>query len=258
MDAFLEEDPLDRGESDPLGSSAGGGAGGAGGDPGAGQPGPLFNKDVETLFRRWRNEKFAPELLRFDTDVVEALSEVVEFVAEGLEEEKADGEGADAGGGDPHYLLRCVDMDRVKYLLRDYLRIRLWKLRRWPQHYLEPSNLEFLSKAERTIVVKDYWELKKQFLDNKFLSGLPILKQKLDDKVDLLDMTRRPDLDKNVYVRIVGEVDPIEVTPSTTQGVSATQRSTVPLNKGDTYLLRYQQVRHFFTEPEHDGKLVLV
>jgi hypothetical protein len=30
------------------------------------------------------------------------------------------------------------DLERTKYVLRDYLRIRLWKLTQWPQHYLEP------------------------------------------------------------------------------------------------------------------------
>lgn len=254
MDAFPEEDSYDLGKSagsapEPRDSS--GGAAGAG-DPGDADP---FH-DVKDLVTRWRNEKFAPELLRFATEAVEQLSEVVEYVAEGLEEERANGE-AEPGGGDAClYLLRCTDMDRVKYLLRDYLRIRLWKIRRYPQHYLEPTSNELLSKAEREFL-RNYWQLKSQYLDHKMLCALPEIKQKLDDQVDMLDMTRRPGLDKHVYVRIEGDVDPIDITPSAGQTPSS-QRSSLSLNRGETYLLRYHQVRQYLMAPEHDGKVVLV
>merc|ERR1740138_435198 len=86
---------------------------------------PFVNRDVTRLYTRWQNEKYAPELLPFDKEVTENLCEVIEFVSENLEDERsADGEMPDPN--DAHFVLRCVDLERVKYVLRDYLRIRLW------------------------------------------------------------------------------------------------------------------------------------
>eukprot|EP00931_Biecheleriopsis_adriatica_P077207 TRINITY_DN50818_c0_g1_i1.p1 TRINITY_DN50818_c0_g1~~TRINITY_DN50818_c0_g1_i1.p1 ORF type:complete len:253 (+),score=50.78 TRINITY_DN50818_c0_g1_i1:37-759(+) len=239
-------DSLDTDKEDTLGAS--------------GEAGPedaaFVNEDVERLVTRWRNEKYAPELLPFDTEVVEDMSEVLEFVADSLEEDRAEGE---QDPNDPDFRLRSLDLDRMKYILRDYLRIRLWKLSQWPQHYLEPKNQSLLSAAERTFL-NEYWENKKLYLENRLLSALPRNNQGLADKSDLLDMVRKPDLEKFVYVRIKADVGEIEVPPSLsgpTQESSGTQKP-LPLDEGNTYLLRYCLVRPFLMEAAHNGKVELV
>uniref|UniRef100_A0A7S1PN95 DNA replication complex GINS protein SLD5 n=1 Tax=Alexandrium catenella TaxID=2925 RepID=A0A7S1PN95_ALECA len=214
----------------------------------------FHNKDVEKLFLRWQNEKFAPEVLPFDRDVAENISEMVEYVGEGLEEERGEGDGQDPN--DPDYCLRCVDLERIKYLLRDYLRIRLWKLSQWPQHYLEPANIQYLSDAERQFL-REFWNLKKGFFESRLLGGLPTAKQGLDDKMDLLDMVRRPALDKHVYARLSESIGPIEVPPTSTQDTGSSPEP-LTLQAGNTYLLRWPIVRNFFLNPELEGKVQLV
>mmetsp|Transcript_66757 Transcript_66757/g.215133 ORF Transcript_66757/g.215133 Transcript_66757/m.215133 type:complete len:233 (-) Transcript_66757:189-887(-) len=221
------------------------------------EPGDLgaeafVNRDVARLLARWRNEKYAPEVLPFDREVAENISEVLEFVGEALEEDRAEGDGQDPN--DPDYCLRCVDLERVKYLLRDYLRIRLWKLAQWPQHYLEPANLQLLSDAERTFL-REFWGMKRSFLEYRLLGALPATKQGLDDKMDLLEMVRRPVLDKHVYARLSADVGPIELPATSTQGPSP---EPLVLHGGNTYLLRWPLVRGLLMDPEHEGKVQLV
>mmetsp|Transcript_76376 Transcript_76376/g.212169 ORF Transcript_76376/g.212169 Transcript_76376/m.212169 type:complete len:233 (+) Transcript_76376:124-822(+) len=213
----------------------------------------FVNKDVTMLFLRWRNEKFAPELLPFDNEVANSICEVVEFVAETLDEERSDGNLLDPN--DPDYFLRCVDLERVKYVFRDYLRIRLWKLGQWPQHYLEPANMALLSDAER-IYLRDIWNLRVGFFEHRLLGALPQGKRGLEDQIDLLHMVRRPDLDKHVFVRIIADIGAIDVPPTLSQDGSTVQ--PLSLNEGNTYLLRYSIIRQFLMEPKHDGKVELV
>lgn len=224
----------------------------------------FVNPDITELHRMWRNEKYAPELLPFTSRVVENLSEVVEFVGEEIDEERAD---QDADPNDPSLVLRCADLERVRYVLRDYLRIRLWKLTQWPQHYLERENMGLLSDAERNFL-REYWHSKKRFFENRLLGGLPPSKQSLDEKGDLMDMVRRPCLNKFVYARILADLGTVEVPPSATQDSASTgtdgRSNTVSTNlgkeypEGRTYLVRYAMVRKFLLEAEHAGKVELV
>mmetsp|Transcript_78445 Transcript_78445/g.230020 ORF Transcript_78445/g.230020 Transcript_78445/m.230020 type:complete len:235 (+) Transcript_78445:49-753(+) len=214
----------------------------------------FLNKDVTKLFMRWQNEKYAPEVLPFDREVAENISEVVEFVGENLEEERGEGDGQDPN--DTSFCLRCVDLERIKFLLRDYLRIRLWKVSQWPQHYLEPANIKLLSDAERQFL-REFWGLKRGFFEHRLLGALPPAKQGLDDKMDLLDMVRRPTLDKHVYARLSENIGPIEVPPTCTQD-TATTPEPLTLHAGNTYLLRWPIVRKFFMDAEHEGKVQLV
>lgn len=214
----------------------------------------FFNKDVAMLFLRWQNEKYAPEVLPFDHKVAENISEMVEYVGEGFEEERNEGDAQDPN--DPDFVLRCVDLERIKYVLRDYLRIRLSKLSQWPQHYLEPANIQYLSDAERNFL-REFWALKKNFLDHRLLGALPAAKQGLDDKMDLLDMVRRPVLDKHVYARLAESIGPIAVPATSTQDTAATPEP-LTLQAGNTYLLRWPIVRKFFMEAELEGKVKLV
>lgn len=222
--------------------------------------GEWLNEDVQRLYRAWKNEKYAPEILPFVTGVIENVSELVEYVDNVLEEERADDEGnnEDQDPNDPESCLRCLDLERIRFLIRDYLRIRLWKLGQFPQHYLEPTNMVFLSDAERTYV-KENWEAKRGFFDHRFLAALPQAKQSLDNEVDMLQMKRRPRLDKHVYARIIGDTGEIHV-PAHSSQESGTSDSmeTFPLHEGQKYLLAYWQVRRFFIVPEELGKVELI
>merc|ERR1719443_269801 len=68
--------------------------------------------------------------------------------------------------------IRNIDLDRVRYWLRDYLRIRLWKLMQYPQHYLEPANQALLGDAER-VFLREHWAGKQQFFQGHLLNFLP-------------------------------------------------------------------------------------
>lgn len=237
--------------ADTLGDSSSPGL--IGGADGAGESEPWIHQGMEQLIRRWKNEKYCPEILPFDQENVTDLAEAIEYVNETLHDEKA--EGAIQDLNDPDYALRCIDYERVKYVLRDYLRIRIWKLTKWPQHYLEEGNIEVLSTAERQFL-RDFWDIKKAFCDNRLLSALPQTKQALDKKMDLLDMVRRPDLDKHVYARITGEIPRLTPTPSpSTQGSDA---EPLTLSNGQTYLIRYSVIREFLMDSANDGKVQLV
>merc|ERR1719235_2981283 len=78
-------------------------------------------------------------------------------------------------------IIYATELERLRYLLRDYLRIRLFKLAEYPQHYLEPSNQIHLSEAERNYV-KSMWEAQEGLFNNRFLSALPSHKMHLDIK----------------------------------------------------------------------------
>jgi len=222
-------------------------------ETGDGEDEPFVNRDILRLFMRWQNEKYAPEVLPFDREVTENISEIMEFVGESLEEERAEGEILDPN--DPDYCLRSLDLERTKYLLRDYLRIRLWKLSQWPQHYLEPANMHLLSDAERAYL-REFWNMKHSFLEHRLLGALPPAKQGLDDKMDLLDMVRRPVLDKHVYVKLSENIGPLDVPSTGTQDASAPEPLT--LYEGNTYLLRWPIVREFLMDSIHEGKVQLV
>jgi hypothetical protein len=140
-------------------------------------------------------------------------------------------------------------------VLRDYLRIRLWKLTKWPQHYLEPGNLDVLSDAER-VFLREFWEAKKGFLENRLLEALPPAKRLLDEKTDLLDMVRRPNLEKHVFARITGEIP--KLTPSASPSTQGSDAEPLELASGQTYLIRYAVIREFLIDSAHEGKVQLV
>jgi len=210
-----------------------------------------MNKDIPLLFSRWQNEKYAPELLPYETTLVENINDLLEFVANSFREEG----GIDADSPEPTdvtYRFRRIDYERVKYLLRDYLRIRIWKLCQYPQHYLEAAHTVYLSDAERRYL-RDYWENKYTFLENRVLSQLPTSKNTLDPA-----MVRRPALDKHVFVKAIKEV----VGRSGTQQASATQssanRNDLTLAPGVTVLTKYSLIRRYLMEAEHSASLELV
>ncbi|KAK7243347.1 hypothetical protein RIF29_38140 [Crotalaria pallida] len=129
--------------------------------------------DVELLKRAWRNEKAAPEILRFQSDLINRVTEQIQLMEETVEEKSAD-------NADPLSLsLYQMDLDRTLFLLRSYLRVRIQKIE------------------------KCTGDLKKH-LEENVLSQLPenyqsILRQSVISEED--DMVPEPQLDTFVLCR---------------------------------------------------------
>ncbi|KAG5008645.1 hypothetical protein JHK87_017160 [Glycine soja] len=100
----------------------------------------IATTDAELLKRAWRNEKAAPEILRYESDLVSRVKKVIQFMEETVEEKSS-------GGTNPLSVsLYQMDLDRTLFLLRSYLRIRIQK-----QH-LDESVLLKLPKDYKSVL----------------------------------------------------------------------------------------------------------
>ncbi|XP_016186586.1 DNA replication complex GINS protein SLD5 isoform X2 [Arachis ipaensis] len=137
----------------------------------------LSTTDVELLKRAWRSEKAAPEILRYDFDLVGRVTEQLQLM---------------------------MDLDRTLFLLRSYLRIRIQKIEKYMFHIRKSDELwNRLSKGEKDFASRCIDDLK-QHLEESVLSKLPenyqsVEKQSVISEED--DMVPEPRLDTFVLCR---------------------------------------------------------
>ena len=87
-----------------------------------------------TLKRAWLAESNAPILLTFKSDAVERFSNLIE--KRDAEIERREREANDSGDGTEMLLANIgrEELNRMKYVLRSYLRTRIEKIQRFPVH----------------------------------------------------------------------------------------------------------------------------
>ncbi|KAJ2201683.1 GINS complex subunit [Coemansia sp. RSA 520] len=84
----------------------------------------FLEDDLSILMRAWVNERNAPDLLEYEGTTIENLMELVDFQTQKIKSQ-------------PPMIANIikVDVDRVKYLVRSYLRTRLAKIEQHAMHY---------------------------------------------------------------------------------------------------------------------------
>ena len=90
------------------------------------------NLTYATLKRAWLAESNAPILLTFKSDAVERFSNLIE--KRDAEIERREREANDSGDGTEMLLANIgrEELNRMKYVLRSYLRTRIEKIQRFP------------------------------------------------------------------------------------------------------------------------------
>ncbi|KAL1923930.1 uncharacterized protein VTP21DRAFT_6965 [Calcarisporiella thermophila] len=188
------------------------------------------NPDVGLLAQSWINERSAPEILPYRGVLVENLLELIdkqsELVSEMFE--------------DPTRRFECViyqtEMERIRWLIRSYLRTRLHKIERYATHILnDPESFSRLSDEEREYV-EQYHSIVSEHYHKAFLSLLPEEQRKQDevDNFTDLSMVATPSLDDAVFCRVMEDLGEVELEGS---------NEFVDMTTGDIYLLRYRDVR---------------
>lgn len=188
--------------------------------------------DVEILRRVWRNEKAAPEVLPYESLLVERVREQILLLEDTLS--TSTGEASD----ELTLSMYRMDIDRAMFLLRAYLRIRLLKIEQFAMHILRTEELwERLSLQEQDYAQR-YIDILQKHMEQSVLSKLPfgyqsMLRQATSSEED--DMIPEPQLDTFVFCRSKGPLGPLQLDDRGDEAVD--------LLADDLYILRYRPVR---------------
>ncbi|CAI9299701.1 unnamed protein product [Lactuca saligna] len=193
----------------------------------------ISTTDADLLKRSWRNEKASPEILQFESSLVQRSREQIQLMEETVEEFMNNGE-------DPLTVsLYQMDIDRTMFLLRSYLRIRLQKIEKFMFHIQKTAQLwTRLSRQEQKFAKRSIEDMK-QHLDESVLSKLPDrykshLKQSVISEED--DMVMEPKLDAFVICRSRKFLGGLPVDDSG-------EENPLDMYAGDIYALRYKSIK---------------
>ena len=216
------------------------------------------SSDYAALKRAVMNEKAAPELLPYEMDLVERLQSRVEQQEAMLEDGGMGMEDAVAGTSREAYVeskelentALAIELSRLKYMLRSYLRTRLFKIENFVMACIESEETqERLSELERGYAY-EYVRLVGGHLKSHVTSKFPeafgsVTKQASGSASGASDMIAVPDVGHHVFAKVTRDLGEVAFYDDGT---------SQELVAGDLYILRYKVVKDFLAE----GGVVLV
>ncbi|KAK5703925.1 GINS complex subunit [Elasticomyces elasticus] len=190
---------------------------------------PVRTLDLQALTRAWVNERTAPELLPYPTDLVDRVMERIGKQISTIEEM--------SGTMDPQANFTLVilqtELERFKFLVRSFLRARIAKIDTYALHYATlPSQLSPLERQ----YLQSHQSLISTHYSTSFLSTFPTSLQKLDDTAGGISMVDKPDEDAAVFCRVLRDTGNVEI-----QGIS--EVAEIEMKRGDVRVLRWSAVK---------------
>ncbi|KAI5815790.1 hypothetical protein BZA77DRAFT_247908 [Pyronema omphalodes] len=200
----------------------------------AGAPVSNPGKDISDLTTAWIAERTAPEILPFQTQLVERLTDRIRQQIELVETE--------TGNMDPAANFRLIliqtELERVKYLVRAYLRCRMHKIDKFGLHVLSNNAVRANLASSELAYLKSHLALCNNHYLASFLRNFPEPLRRLDDTAGGLTMIEEPDMESAVFCRVVKEpADGIVRIPGT--------GTEFELRKDDVYVVRYSAIRQW-------------
>lgn len=145
--------------------------------------GHVMNELYTKLHHFWHQERHCPELLEYDADMVEQVQAQIEARQEWIDQLLEDTAASNLTAG--HASVQCllatmaqVDLDRIKYVLENWMAQRLAKIEAHPLHMRE--HVDNLSDAELEYL-KEYGSLLEDHLRQTVLDHIPEAWQSLDE-----------------------------------------------------------------------------
>ncbi|KAG5983157.1 GINS complex subunit [Claviceps digitariae] len=189
-------------------------------------------RDLQALTRRWVAERSAPEVLEWPSDgLFERVNDRIKAQIDKVEDL--------TGDMDPKTNFSLIviqtELERYKFLVRSYLRVRMAKIDKHTLHYLSTEDLrDRLSPAELAYATRHQALLHNHYLSS-FLGSFPQQLQNLNDTAGNISMIDSPDLDSAVFVRMLRDKD--------VYGQGTDADVTLPAAEGDVLILRWSNAK---------------
>ncbi|KAH3901104.1 related to DNA replication complex GINS protein SLD5 [Saccharomycodes ludwigii] len=233
-------------------------------------------KDYQELITTWRNERMAPEILHYPDNLikrilyyVEQQIEYIEYLSLGFDNDSTSTDNnanrnVNTMYKDKKLSLLCMEaeLERVKFVIRSYIRCRLSKIDRFAIYLHQLINLDdigndelsksgLVSRTEYMYLVK-HSELLLNHLHNTVLKHMHENLQAIDDNNGSIDMVTKPQLDNFVFIFVRGRNqntnDNNNKKDKKETYVVHIDDEEIDLVTGGIYIIRYNVIKKYLEE----------
>jgi GINS complex subunit 4 len=199
--------------------------------------------DLDELIHAWISERMSPELLDYKELLIERILSRIRAQVEFIEMNSIE---LQTGEKDIKLQLMVIEseLDRVNFILRSYLRTRLCKVDAYTIHIRNSEELVQRLSPDETHYMENHFRALVELYNALFLAQLPEQLQALDDTGGGISMIEEPDLEKPVFIKVVGDVLESIVIGD----------EKIDLVQGSIYLIRYSAVQSYV----HGGDVLLI
>lgn len=228
--------------------------------------------DYDNLIIHWRNERMAPELLKYPLHLMDRMfSRIADQMMhiENLSMGYLDNGDTNAFTNKLPLLCMEAEIERVKFVMRSFIRCRLNKIDKYSL-YLRQLNQDekstislddLLSKQELEYYHK-HSDILLKLLNNTILKHMPPELQLIDDTEGSISMIDEPDLSQFVFIFVSGgkpgEIDHFLTKNDEGQPcysvIIEDLNEVVDLTIGGIYAMRYIVIKNLLLE----GKVILI
>lgn len=156
------------------------------------------------------------------------MMEVVSAMEKNLKEKKV---------GELVKTIHLLELERVKYVMTSYLRIRVGKIEKFASYILgKEEEMEKLSKEEQ-IFLNEYISLQDGLFHSLVVRHMPQNLQAIDREKH----KNNPNLDEFVFVKAIRDIKDVAVGDD-----------VLTFAKGVCHIIRYSEIRHLILKGELD------
>ncbi|CAH8579395.1 unnamed protein product [Schistosoma bovis] len=190
---------------------------------------------LKRFYKIWQNEKLAPVLLTAHSDLLGLIQ---------AEVNQLEAEAKALPAGDLKAQIKRIQVERIRFIMVDYMRIRMKKIERFAEHILaeersrNSNELPHLT-VEEYLFAKSYSNSIREYLKTTIINRLPANMQSIKDE----ELTFHPNPNSYVFCQSLKKIDYIEVFDHSSDGTQTAVSLT--LEPGAQHLLPYSCIRPY-------------
>ncbi len=210
------------------------------------------NSLINGLIKIWKNEKFSNDILLYQNSLISTAIDLVEKTEKELKDSSIEKENSD---------IIELDIERMKFLIKDYLRIRLIKIEKYIFYILKNDLSNLLSQNEINFVI-DLIKMKSIYFNegmkklNIFVNNFrPFLDnfKKMSEKINCLNEVMIVSPPKNEFV-IVKNISQEPIIINLNDIIEVFNFNALSINPEEIVLLPYNSVDKYIKEK----KLIII
>ncbi|KAG2155330.1 Sld5-domain-containing protein [Suillus bovinus] len=194
---------------------------------------------LQQLIRHWMNERHSPDILPNEGELLAGLLDHIRSQSETVQLLRTDPSSSE----EEHFRIVLVqtEVERVKFIVRSYLRTRLFKIEKFARYIMtSPQVQQQLSESE-VEHARRFARLTDQHFYHSVLQSLPETQQTLDDQPPFVpSMVTEPDKGRAVFVHARQDCPPVRLPDGT----------ALDMRKGHISLTLYSVVEQLIARGE--------